>query len=190
MNIRPDSHCAVQSIWILYEANEQSNPALTLTSVIYMHACVLSILWSDLIMQSKWTWQPLLYSLDWLYSGSRLGSSLITDEANNRSDDTVPPLWICFSSGRWRADVIVVHLKPPCFQDGKLMFLHSADITAVRVRGFSPSWHLYQTYHVLIRCFNTCKPHTTRCFKRDLGTFAAVSVATWNHDVVLTLTTT
>lgn len=130
MNIRPDSHCAVQSIWILYEANEQSNPALTLTSVIYMHACVLSILWSDLIMQSKWTWQPLLYSLDWLYSGSRLGSSLITDEANNRSDDTVPPLWICFSSGRWRADVIVVHLKPPCFQDK----MSAVDVSAQR-------WH-------------------------------------------------
>lgn len=46
-----------------YVAHEQSDPAFTLGSIIYMHTCILYILWSDLIMQSKQTRQLYLCSL-------------------------------------------------------------------------------------------------------------------------------
>lgn len=45
------------TIWLV----DNPNPTFALWSAIYMHTCILHILWSDLIMQSKQIWQLLLF---------------------------------------------------------------------------------------------------------------------------------
>lgn len=45
------------TVWL----TNNPNPTFTLRSVIYMHTCILYILWSDPIMQSKQIWQLLLF---------------------------------------------------------------------------------------------------------------------------------
>lgn len=63
MTLRPDCHHTLRYTWAHYVAHEQSDPTFTLGSIIYMHTCILYILWSDLIMQSKQTRQLYLCSL-------------------------------------------------------------------------------------------------------------------------------
>lgn len=45
------------TIWLV----DDPNPTFTLWSAIYMHTCILHILWSDLIMQSKQIWRRSLF---------------------------------------------------------------------------------------------------------------------------------
>lgn len=55
--LSPHSAKSELTIWQV----DNPNPTLTLWSAIYMHTCILHILWSDLIMQSKQIWQPSLF---------------------------------------------------------------------------------------------------------------------------------
>lgn len=129
-------------------SNEQSDHAFTLTSRIYMHACILSILWSDLIMQSKRTWQLLPNSLHLfsllLQRGFGEGGGLIfhTNEASNRSDDET---YSVSSVGEEQSEAVLMNLV----------------LALRRVYGIKTSQRVMSWFKMNTDAFNTS---TWRCF--------------------------